>query len=351
MLYAAIILCPLYSIPASHVIPHLALPVSDLTVECRQLDWEAASWRSQAFAPSTKATYTSHLRCFLKFCAQYRLCPCPADDNTIVRYASFLARSKCYGSVVQYLNIIRIIHQEFGLPVPSQDNWYLSTVLRGIKRSKGHRPTPKAPILPQHLHMIYHQLRLHLLPDLQFWAATLTAFFGLLRIGNITGPNSVLRSDIILTSQGIILTIRNSKTIQFGERVHKVVLPYISNNHLCPVTTLLKFLSKVTNCPLDAPLFATCGNGRRPAPLTAAAFRRKLRTITQACPLLPHCSAHSLRKGGATWLLQARVPLATVRIIGDWASDAVYHYLLPDTDAKFEVVSQAINTALPLINS
>ena len=230
---------------------------------------------------------------------------------------------------------------------------FLSTwpVFWGIKRSKGHRPTPKAPILPQHLHMIYHQLRLHLLPDLQFWAANLTAFFGLLRIGNITGPNSVLRSDIILTSQGIILTIRNSKTIQFGERVHKVVLPYISNNHLCPVTTLLKFLSKVTNCPLDAPLFATCGNGRRPAPLTAAAFRRKLRTITQACPLLPHCSAHSLRKGGATWLLQARVPLATVRIIGDWASDAVYHYLLPDTDAKFEVVSQAINTALPLINS
>ena len=143
MLYAAIILCPLYSIPVSHVIPHLALPVSDLTVECRQLDWEAASWRSQAFAPSTKATYTSHLRCFLKFCAQYRLCPCPADDNTIVRYASFLARSKCYGSVVQYLNIIRIIHQEFGLLVPSQDNWYLSTVLRGIKRSKGTAPLPR----------------------------------------------------------------------------------------------------------------------------------------------------------------------------------------------------------------
>ena len=265
MLCAAIILCPLYSVPASHVIPQLALPVSDLTLECRQLDWEAASWRSQAFAPSTKATYTSHLRCFLKFGAQYRLCPCPADDNTIVRYASSLARSKCYGSVVQYLNIIRIIHQEFGLPVPSQDNWYLSTVLRGIKRGKGHRPTPKAHILPQHLHMIYHQLRLHLLPDLQFWAATLTAFFGLLRIGNITWPNSVLRSDIILTSQGIILTIRNSKTTQFCERTHEVVLPYISNNHLCPVTTLLKFLSKVTNCPLDAPLFATCKQWQAPS--------------------------------------------------------------------------------------
>ena len=141
---------PLYPVPASHVIPHLALPVSDLTFECRQLDREAASWWSQAFAPSIKATYTLHLCCFLKSCAQYRLCPCPADDNTIVRYASFLARSKSYGSVVQYLNIIRTIHQEFGLPVSSQGNWYLSTVLRGIKRAKGHRPTPKAPILPQH---------------------------------------------------------------------------------------------------------------------------------------------------------------------------------------------------------
>ena len=185
MLYAAIILCPLYPVPASHVISHLALPVSDLTLECRQLDWEAAPWRSQAYTPSTKAAYTSHLRCFLKFCAQYRLWPCPADNNSIVRYASFLTRSKCYGSVVQYLNIMHIIDQEFGLPVLTQDNWYLSTVLRGIKRGQGHRPTPKALILLQQ--MLYHQLRLHLLPDLCFWAATLTAFFGLLRIGNITG--------------------------------------------------------------------------------------------------------------------------------------------------------------------
>ena len=77
--------------------------------------------------------------------------------------------------------------------------------------AKAIAPLPRPLSCHSILHMIYRQLLLHILPDLQFWAATLTAFFGLLCIDNITGPNSVLRSDIILTSQGIILTIRNSK--------------------------------------------------------------------------------------------------------------------------------------------
>ena len=204
-----------------------------------------------------------------------------------------------------------------------------------------------APLLkPHYCHIIYNQLSLNALPDLRFWAATLTAFLGLLRIGNITGPKSVLRSDITLTTRGIILTIRNFKTIQFGERTHQVVLLYIPKSSLCPVTSLIKFLSKASDLPADAPLFTTRDISGTHMHLTAAAFRRKLRSVTQACPLLPQCSAHSLRKGGATWLLQNNVPLANVRIIGDWASDAIYSYLLPDSNAKFQVLSKAISKSL-----
>ena len=64
----------------------------------------------------------------------YDLPAVPASISTVTRYAVYLARSKCYSSVNQYLNIVRIIHLEFGLPNPLQDNWTIQSVLKGIKK-------------------------------------------------------------------------------------------------------------------------------------------------------------------------------------------------------------------------
>ena len=64
-------------------------------------------WRAHVFPEATKSTYSSHLRAFLHFCAEFSLTPCPAPTSTLLGYAAFLARSKCYTSVTQYLNIIR----------------------------------------------------------------------------------------------------------------------------------------------------------------------------------------------------------------------------------------------------
>ena len=326
-------------LPSPHVVKVLVVIFSgpcDIAVQ--QLDAEVASWRAHVFSEATKSTYSSHLRAFLRFCAEFSLTPCPAPTSTLLRYAAFLARSKCYTSVTQYLNIIRIIHQEFGYDNPVKDNWQLSSLLRGIKRGKGVTVNPKAPLMPKHLSQIRDMLRLDRLADLQFWAATLCAFFGLLRIGNLTPPHSVTRQDLSVTKKGIILYIRRSKTIQFGERTHSVVLPYLPGSHLCPVSTLLRFLGRTTSCPFDAPLFSIMDTAGRMVPLSAGAFRQRLQRVTSSCPLIPQCSMHSLRKGGATWLLSCNVPLATVRIIGDWSSDAVFRYLLPDESAKFRVL-------------
>ena len=177
------------------------------------------------FAESTKQTYRTHLRSFLHFCIMYDCPAVPASISTITRYAAHLARSKCYGSGNQYLNIVPIIHLEFGLPNPMQGNWTIQCVLKGIKGRKGAKPSSKSPVLPSHLLLMHRHLNLSTLNDKLIWAALLCGFFGMLWVSNICGQYVVLRKDLRLTGQGFVIWIQWSKTIQHGERTHQVVLP------------------------------------------------------------------------------------------------------------------------------
>ena len=144
------------------------------------------------FAESTKQTYRTHLQSFLHFCIMYAV---PASISTVTRYATYLARSKCYSSVNQYLHIVRIIHLEFGLPNPIQGNWTIQCVLTGIKKGKGTKSASKSPVLPSHLLLMHRNLNLSTPNDKLIWAALLCGFFGMLRVSNICGQYAVLRKD------------------------------------------------------------------------------------------------------------------------------------------------------------
>jgi hypothetical protein len=78
----------------------------------RYLDEDVKSYRQSMFAESTKATYKSHLRSFLRFCLYIGYEPLPCTVETICRYIAFLARSLSYSSIPGYLNIIRLLHVE-----------------------------------------------------------------------------------------------------------------------------------------------------------------------------------------------------------------------------------------------
>ena len=209
------------------------------------------------FAESTKQTYRTHLQSFLRFCIMYDLPTVPASISTITRYAAYLARSKCCSSVNQFLNlnIVRIIHLEFGLPNPVQGYWTIQCFLKGIKRGKGSKSASKSPVLPSHLLLMHRNLNLSTLNDKLIWATLLCGFFGMLRVSNICGQYAVLRKDLRLTGQGFVIWIQRSKTIQHGERTHQVVLPFIKGHVLCPVTAILNLMT-CAPAPLDAPLFS-----------------------------------------------------------------------------------------------
>ena len=87
------------------------------------IDAEMASYRRSMFAESTKKTYRSQLRVYLRFCLYFNYLPVPASTKTLVRYAVFLARNHATSSVRQYMNVIRLLHVESGLANPLENNF------------------------------------------------------------------------------------------------------------------------------------------------------------------------------------------------------------------------------------
>ena len=105
----------------------------------------------------------------------------PATTTYLCMYAAYLARFLLPQSVCLYINFVGLLHKEMGLPNPLSDNWVVSTVLRGIKRTLGVPPTPKLPITIPMLLGIRSRLILNNSKHASFWAICLVAFFGLFR--------------------------------------------------------------------------------------------------------------------------------------------------------------------------
>ena len=299
-------------------------------------------YRRSAYAASSLRAYRCHLRVYQHFCASAGCCPVPASQETLCRFAAFLARSRSSSSVRQYLNIVRLVHLELGLNNPLADNFHLKTLLNGIRRSSRKSMCQKLPLTIGHLTQIRSVLDLNAIPDACFFAILTTCFFGLLRIGNVTrgshDPSFVTRGDVVFCACGLLLRVRRSKTIQFGERLHNAVLPSYPGHPLCPVSALRNFLA-LSGDGFDSSVCLFSFRNRHSLFVPSAYWvRSKLRKILSQLHLPSSSfSTHSLRRGGATWLLNAGVPLHVIRLLGDWKSDAVFQYLRPSPENCFSL--------------
>ena len=76
---------------------------------------------------------------------------------TLKAYVALLDRSINPNGINGYLNIVRILHCEAGLPNPLFDNWDLKLVKRG---ELGVPPRQKLPITTEILFKLYESLDL-----------------------------------------------------------------------------------------------------------------------------------------------------------------------------------------------
>ena len=266
-------------------------------------------------------------RAYIKFCLTIGIPQVPITSNNLCRYAAYLARTCRYNTIRQYLNIIRILHLEAGLSNPLRENWFLQSVLLGIKRIKGDKVIQKLPITPDIL--LAMKAKLTKKPfDVAFWAICLVAFFGLFRKGNLLLKTiddfdpikHISRDDFLVTDNGLLIRVRWSKTIQFQQRELLVPLPKLPNHPLCPVIAVLNsFL-----------LFPPQAEGK-PAPsfvITQGQFTNKLSSILSSLGYdSSRYSGHSFRRGGASWALECGLSSDVIQMLGDWRSSAYQRYL------------------------
>ena len=155
----------------------------------KELGEEIYFYRSHTFAEATKGTYHTYHKAYFQFCEFMEFNPLPATTVIICQYAAFLARSLKLSSIRNYITIISLLHKEFSLPNPLQNNWVIRSLLHGIKRVKGGEISQKLPITLDILLRIRSRLNLQHSFDVTFWAVCLVAFYGLFRKAHLL-PNS-----------------------------------------------------------------------------------------------------------------------------------------------------------------
>lgn len=272
----------------------------------------------------------------------------PITQQNLGRYVAFLSRRLSFSSVRQYLNVVWLLHLEAGLNNPLDANCYVSSILKGVKRVKGDSSAQKLPITLDILCKIFLTLDLLSSFDRAFWAACLVGFFSFFRKSNLLVQSHILfdpkrhlcASDVQFTPDGVILTVRWSKVIQFREKTLHIPLPKLVNSPFCPSTALLRLALENPPCPSPVPLIRYSLSRASEVPLTHREFTDKLRICLTSCELQANLySGHSSRRGGASFALECGLPVDLIKLQGDWNSNAYERYLHPSLDLRKRVAS------------
>jgi hypothetical protein len=234
------------------------------------------------------------------------------------------------------------------------ENWSLSTVLRGIHRDLGRPQKQMLAITPDVLKAMHSKLDRSQNKNRAFWAACLVGFFTFFRKSTLLPLSAdhprfadLRRSDAAFNANDIIITVKHSKTIQFGERTLQVPVPCVQDSVLCPVTAMKDLWRACPHIPRHAAMFSYELPSRRYTQLTQSVFVHILRSTLSSCGLPPDkFSGYSFHRGGAKFAFSAGVPVEAIKAQGDWKSSAVERYLSPSLDLR-RSLAKTVSQALP----
>ena len=156
-----------------------------------------------------------------------------------------------------------------------------------------------------------------------FKAAILLSYFAFLRISNLV-PHSIAtynplkqlaRGDIFFFPPGAHIMLKWSKTLQMSNSLRILKIPSLSPSPLCPVAAL-KLMLKNTPASSNAPLLQILNHGNW-VPLTDSRLRKKFTLLLKKLNLQnSKITFHSLRRSGATFAFNSKVPIQDIQSHG-----------------------------------
>ena len=303
------------------------------------------SSRRSAYAVGTLKNLKVQWEAYLMFCIFFGLQKLPSSSNTLSLFAQFLSRSfKAVQSIKNYISGVKTMHLLLGYPVAEINNFIVNLTITGIARQNPHCIKQALPITPDILLKMVKYLDFSLVSDRVYWCLFLFAFFLFARKSNLV-PNikkdikegkCLQRSNVHKKNGMLVVEIRWSKTIQFGERKLVVPLIPIPGSVLCPVMAYRNMCEKVRVIDTK-PLFSLSRNNY----ITYSKFQIKMRQLIEKIGLDPEVfSTHSFRRGGATFAFKSGVSSELIQLHGDWKSDAYKNYLTFDLEDKLQVAEK-----------
>ncbi|MDA7604940.1 tyrosine-type recombinase/integrase [Candidatus Pelagibacter sp.] len=202
-------------------------------------------------ARNTVRAYKSDFSDFELFCAQNGFKSLPSDPKVVSLYLTHLSTKNAKMSTLKRrLVSIGVIHKLKGHYLDTKHPAIIENIM-GIKRRKGTFQKAKKPILISSLKKIINvidQQKKEEIKKLRDRSIILIGFSGGFRRNEIV---SLDYDDLDFVPEGLKLSIRRSKTDQFGEGFTKA-LPYVDSSQYCPVVSLKKLLdlSKIKSGPV-----------------------------------------------------------------------------------------------------
>jgi len=301
--------------------------------------------RGFRLAKNSQQTYGSAVLQYARWAEMLHLQkPFPATDAYLSEWLVFQSQTCSPDSLKVYMNAIRDFHLHRELTFqPVRGRPSVVATLQGLKRLHGAGSRRKLAITRKVLFRMHGAAAAYAtgvgIGDslmAAVWAATLVAFFGMLRKDNVTVNKAdafnthihLRRCDVFFqqTEEGEVmwLNLRHSKTNQFGERSHRLAI-YPTGGSLCPVAAVRHLFETVPG-EGGAHAFAFTSRGKV-QPLTHTVFVRHLKGLLHSAGCDPASySGHSLRRGGATLAFRLGMSMEQIMEHGDWRSLAVMVY-------------------------
>jgi len=274
--------------------------MSNITTDIKALQEETLLNLQSSKANNTIRAYKSDFHNFELFCIQNGFRSLPSEPKIISLYLTSLSSKDIKMSTLKRrLVSIGVIHKLKGHYLDTKHPLIIENIM-GIRRRKGSAQNGKKPLLINNLKALIKAInRSDSNPIIKFRDRTivLIGFSGGFRRNEIVSLNF---DDVEFVNEGMKITLRRSKTDQYGEGFLKGV-PYFDNPVYCPVISMQNWL-KISQIN-SGPLFRRFSKGAKLTEMrltdqTVALIVKKYLQLAGIDS--KNYSGHSLRSGFAT---------------------------------------------------
>jgi len=273
--------------------------MNELVTDLKSLHEETLNNLKSSKSNNTLRAYKSDFKDFGAFCAKHGFDSLPTEPKVVSLYLTYLSKNSKVSTLRRRLVSIGMLHKLKGHYLDTKHPIIIENLM-GIKRVKGTIQKGKKPILINHLKSIINVINEKKIDEIKKSrdkTIVLVGFGGGFRRSELISINY---EDIEFVPEGVKITIKRSKTDQFGEGMVKG-LPYFTNELYCPVINLKKWL-ELSNIK-SGPIFRrfTKGSSLTRDRLTDQSVVMLIKNYLNLAGIEnTNYSGHSLRSGFAT---------------------------------------------------